>query len=133
MDHALGVGIGQRAGGRAGDAECLLGRELPLALETVPEILPLDERHGEPELAGHVAGIEHAKDVGVLEARGETDLPREAVGAQREGQLRVQHLERHLAAAPDVARQVDGGHAAAAELALEEVAAGEGRAQILRH
>ena len=54
---------------------------------------------------------------------------REAVGAQGEGELRVQHLERHLAAAPDVARQVDGGHAAAAELALERIAAGERRAQ----
>ena len=57
----------------------------------------------------------------VLEARGEPDLAQEALGAERIGELGVQHLERDRAVVPQVLREPDRGHAAAAELTLEGV------------
>ena len=57
----------------------------------------------------------------VLEPGGELDLAQEALGAERIGELGVEHLERDRAVVPEVLREPDRGHAAAAELALERV------------
>ena len=93
--------------------------------EPVAEDLALDERHGEPELAGGLARVVDGQDVRVLQPGGEADLALEALGAERVGQLGVQHLERDGAVVPDVVREIDRRHAAAAELALDRVVAGE--------
>ena len=61
----------------------------------------------------------------MLEVGGGLDLGEEPLGADHGGQLGPQHLDRHLAVVPEVLRQVDGGHAARAELALEAVAVGQ--------
>ncbi len=53
------------------------------------------------------------------------DLPEKALGAEGGGELRVQHLERHLAAVFEVLRQVDCGHSPAANLPLDRVSIGE--------
>ena len=66
----------------------------------------------------------------MLQARGDADLAQEALGAERRGELGAQHLERDLAVVPEVVGEVDRGHAAAAELALDRVAAGEGRLEL---
>ena len=58
----------------------------------------------------------------MLEPGGEPDLALEAVGAEGGGELGVQHLQRDRAVVPEVVGQVDGRHAAAAELALDRVA-----------
>jgi hypothetical protein len=47
------------------------------------------------------------------------DLAQEAVGAEGVGQLRMEELERDRPAAAEVAGQLDRGHAAPAQLALE--------------
>ena len=62
----------------------------------------------------------------MLEPGGDADLALEPLGAERRGELRMEHLERDRAVVPEVLREVDRGHAAAAELALEPVAVGEG-------
>ena len=62
----------------------------------------------------------------MLEVGGDLDLGQEPLGAEHGGQLGAQHLERDLAVVPQVVREVDGGHAARAELALDAVAVGEG-------
>ena len=54
------------------------------------------------------------------------DLGQEPLGADHGGELGAEHLERDLAVVAEVLGQVDGGHAAGAELALEAVAVGEG-------
>ena len=61
------------------------------------------------------------------------DLALEALGAERGGELGQEDLEGDRAVVAEVVRQVDDGHAAAAELALERVAVGEGVAQAVRH
>ena len=64
-----------------------------------------------------------------LEGGGGLDLLDETIGAEDRGQLRLQDLERDVAVVLLVARQVDGGHAAFAELTLDRVAAREGGVQ----
>ena len=79
-----------------------------------------------------LAGVEHGEDVGMLQPRGEPHLPEEPLRAQRGGQLGVQHLERHRPVVLQVPDEIDHGHAATPELALEGVAAGEALPQALR-
>ena len=56
------------------------------------------------------------------EAGGEPDLPDEPLGAQRVRQLGMEDLQGDGAVVPEIAGEIDRGHAAAAELALEHVA-----------
>ena len=69
-----------------------------------------------------LAGVVDREDVGMLEPGGEPDLALEALGAERGGELGMEHLERDRAVVPEVLGEVDRGHAPAAELALERVA-----------
>jgi hypothetical protein len=62
----------------------------------------------------------------MLQAGGDPDLPHKALGAEREGQILVQDLEGDRPIVPEIAGQVDRGHAAPAQLALEQVAVVEG-------
>ena len=133
VHDAVLVGVVERAGGLAGDAERVVHRELALAAEPVAEALALDERHGEPEPAGGLARVVDGQDVGMLEPGGEPDLALEPLGAERGGELGEQDLEGDRAVVAEVVGQVDDGHAAAAELALEGVTVGEGVAQAVRH
>ena len=127
------VGVVEGAGGLDRDAERVVERELALAAEPVAEALALDEGHGEPEPASGLARIVDGQDVGMLQPGGEADLALEPVGAERGGELGEEDLERDGAVVAEVVRQVDDGHAAAAELALDGVAVGEGVAQAVRH
>ena len=52
------------------------------------------------------------------------DLSLKAVGAKRDRQFRVQHLQRHRPVVPEIVGQIDRGHAAPAQLALEAVTLG---------
>ena len=67
---------------------------------------------------------------------GEADLALEALGAERGGELWAEDLERHRTVVTEIARQVDRGHAPAAELTLDRVPALQGGAQFggpIRH
>ena len=121
------MGEGERIGRLARDPERVRHGELGLPAEPVAQALAPDEGHGEPEQGrrpghGQLAGIEHREDVGMLEPGGEVDLAEEALGAQGGGELGVEHLDRDRPVVPEVAGEPDGGHAPAAELALERVA-----------
>ena len=72
------------------------------------------------------ARVEHGEDVRVLEPGGEPNLGEEPLGAERPSELGVQDLEGDGAVVAEVVRAVDRRHAAAAELGVETVAAGEG-------
>ena len=69
----------------------------------------------------------------MLEPGGEPDLALEPIGPERGGELGEQDLEGDRAVVAEVLGQVDHGHAAAPELALEGVAVGEGIPQPVRH
>jgi hypothetical protein len=57
----------------------------------------------------------------MLQAGGQLDLALEPVGADQRPQLGTQDLQRDGAFVPDIAREIDGSHPAAAELALDHV------------
>ena len=65
--------------------------------------------------------IQDRQDVGMLQLRRERDLPTKAFGAQRLGELRMQHFERNRASVLQVLREIDSCHPAAANLAIDRV------------
>ena len=101
-------------------------RELLLAVEPVAQRLALDEGHDVEEVAVGLARVEQRQDVRVLEVGRELDLGQEALGADHGGELGAQDLERDAAVVPDVLGEIDRGHAAGADLAVEAVAVRQG-------
>src|SRR5688500_11518573 len=65
----------------------------------------------------------------MLEVGSDPDLAEKTVGSEYRAQLREQHLESDVPVVPEIARQVDGRHPAAAYLAVDGVATGERRVQ----
>jgi len=62
----------------------------------------------------------------MAQSRGKLDLAEEAFAAQRFGDIGAEDLYRDLASVLAIVGEVDGGHTALAELAIEAVAVGEG-------
>ena len=62
----------------------------------------------------------------MLEVRGDLDLGQEPLAAQDGGELGVKQLDRHAPAMAQVLGEIDGGHPALAELALDPIAVGDG-------
>ena len=62
----------------------------------------------------------------MLEPRGELDLAQEPLGTEGGGELGLEHLEGDRPVVLEVAGEIDRGHAAAPELALEHVAVAQG-------
>lgn len=71
----------------------------------------------------------HRNDVGVLQTGGELDLTEKTVGAERLGELGMEHLECHRAVVAKVVGQVHHSHPASAELAVDAVVLRECRLQ----
>ena len=61
----------------------------------------------------------------MLEIRGEADLLKEPFGAKHGCELGVQYLDGDTPVVLAVVREIDGGHATRAELALEHEASAE--------
>ena len=126
MDDPLPVSGVERAGDLLGEPDRVVHGELLLSVEPAPERFAIDERHDVEQQAVGGTGVEQREDVGVLKRRGELDLGEEALGAQDRGKFRVKDLDGDWPVMPQVFRQVDGGHASAAELVLDRVGGGEG-------
>ncbi len=129
VDDVVAVRVAQGVGHLPADLERLLERELPLALEPLPQRLTLDERHDVVEEAGGFAGVVEGQDVGVAQARREANLPEKPLGAEAGGELGAENLESDRPVVLEVAGEVHHGHAARAEFPLDRVAGGEGGAQ----
>ena len=61
----------------------------------------------------------------MLEVRRDANFAEEPIGAEHRAELRVEELDGDWSLVPDVVREIDGGHAAGADVALDRVAAGE--------
>ncbi|MEJ2504079.1 MAG: hypothetical protein P8177_12345 [Gemmatimonadota bacterium] len=133
MHDPLVVGVLERRRHPPPQLHRLVHRQLLLPVQRLPQALPLDVRHDVEEEAVRFTRIEQGQDVGMLEVRRGPDLREEPLPAHHGGQLRLQHLERHLPAVLQVLRQVDRGHATLTELALDPVAALQGAVQALDH
>jgi hypothetical protein len=66
------------------------------------------------------------------ELRGDLDLAQEPVRAEERRELGVQDLEGDRAVVLEVLGETDGGHAAAAQLALDLVPAGKGSPEAIQ-
>jgi hypothetical protein len=75
--------------------------------------------------------VDESDDVGVLKLGGKPDLAQEPLGAEHGGKLGAEDLERHEPVVPKIACEIDRGHAAAAELALEHVAVSQVRLELI--
>ena len=93
--------------------------KLPLALQPRAQRLALDERHHVEEQPAGVAAVEQRQDVRMLQLRRRLDLGEEPLGAERGAEVRMQDLDRDVAVVLEVVREIDGRHAAGAELALD--------------
>ncbi len=129
MNDSTRVRVRQRVRDFARDAHRVGDRQLTLALEAGAQRFAFDERHHVVELCGRAAAVEQRQDVRMLKARGESDLFEESLRTQHRRELRVQYLHRDFAPVADVFGQVDGRHAARAELTLEAVTVGESRGE----
>jgi hypothetical protein len=129
VHHAASVGEVERAGEEREQTQGLVEGQLLLAREPGPQRLALDVGHHVVEQAVGRPGVEEREQVGMLQVRGGPDLAQEPLGADDGGELGAQHLDGDLAVVLEVVGEVDGGHAAGTEFALEPVAVGEGRAQ----
>ena len=63
---------------------------------------------------------------------GDLDLGQKAIGAEHRAELRLEHLDRDVAVVLQVVREVDGRHAAGAELPLDAVARAKGGLQTVQ-
>ena len=102
-------------------------------LQSLAQAVAFDEGHDVVKKAVRLAGIEHAQDVRMVQARGDANLVLEALGSERHRDLRLEHLDGDLAMVPDVLGEIDRSGAADAELAFESVLAGQGQGQALRN
>jgi len=66
------------------------------------------------------------KDVRVLQIGGRADFRQESFGAQRRGEVGMQHFHSDAALVPQVPREIDGGHAAAPDFPIDLVTTAEG-------
>ncbi len=130
VNHSLLVRVLQRIGHLGGNLHRLVDAELQLAIELVPQSLPLYVRHGVVQelrtaLCRGAAAVVHRQNVRVLEPRHRLDFLDEPLGAEHSRQLGPQHLQRDLPVVLQVLRQVDGGHAAFTKAAFDTVPIGE--------
>ena len=68
----------------------------------------------------------------MLQVRGGLDLFQESLGAEDGGEFGTEDLEGDFAVVAEVVREIDRGHAALTEFAVEAVAVGEGRGERFR-
>jgi hypothetical protein len=101
-------------------------RQLAPLAEPFAESLAFDVRHHVVEETGRIARVEQAEDMGVLESRGDLDLPPKAVRPECGRELWAQHFDGDFAPVLEIFRQIDRRHAARSELALEPVAVAQG-------
>jgi hypothetical protein len=108
------------------DRERLPDAELLLALEQIPQRLALHVRHDVEEELTRPAAVVQRQDVGMLEIGGQGDFREEPLGSDDRRQLGSENLHRHLPLVLQVVGEVDGGHPAHPEHALDAVAVGQG-------
>ena len=129
VDHVARVGDAEPARDldRVGDR--LLGVERADPSDPLLQRLALDVLEDDVGVAAVLAGVDHRDDVGVGELGHRPRLLAEALElVLLLGHLAVHDLDRDRPVEGLVAGQVDGRHAAAAQLRLQPVAAGEHRA-----
>ena len=111
------------------DADRLVHGERPVARQPILQRIPLHVLHHVEEQLVRFVGFEEGDDVGVGKLRREEDFALEAPAPQVVASRRRQHFDGHAPAELHVGGEVDGRHAALAQLTYEGVAPREGTGQ----
>ena len=126
VDHALGVGEGERVGDATDDERRLRRRRAPAFLAQLAQVAALQEFHRDVGALVADAGIEDGDDVRMAQAAGGARFVQEQRierFALLVGDLDVERLDRDQARQQRIVGREDGAQAALAELVLERVAA----------
>ena len=122
MNHAASVRVLQRLGHRGSNPHRFVNRQLLVAVQTVPECVPLHVGHHIEQEGIRLARIEQRQDMRVLQVGRRLDLSQKPFRADDCGQLGLQDLERDLSLMPEIISEINRGHPALTELALDLVA-----------
>ncbi len=133
VDDAVRMGVAQGAQHLGGDPHGPVERKRALARHPLPKGLALHVGHGIPQPTRRFARVVHGENVRMLQAGGDPDLLEESLRSERGGELGAQDLERDGPIVPEIVGEVDHGHAAAAELALDALPVGKSATQAVRH
>ena len=96
-----------------------------VASEMVAKGAALDIRGDIVEKAVRLARVVERQQMRMVQPGHDPDLAQEALGAEHLGESRLQDLERDDAVVPQVAGEIDHGHAAVADLTIDGVPARE--------
>src|SRR5262249_39293646 len=93
--------------------------------QPVAKRLSFHDRHDEEQDAACVTRVVEREDVGMIESRREPNLLKKPLAPERFGEIGAENLDGDIAIVAKIAGQVNGGHAARAELSLEAIATRE--------
>ena len=126
MHHAALVRVGERPGRLLHQPGGGARGERPMPLDPLPQRLAVHEAHHEEHPLAVILDDVDRHDVRMGEPGGGTCLAQKPLARRRVGcESRGQDLDRHRPVERHVARQQHDAHAAAAQLALDGVTAGE--------
>ena len=126
MDDARAVRVRESPRHLAQHPGGLAWQQRTARADTLAECDPVDVRHDDVHEAATLAGGIDGNDVRVTQPRDRLRFAEKGlaqIGAS--GERRRQHLDRDGPSQPRLAREIDDAHAAAAELPLERVLAGQ--------
>ena len=129
VNDAVAVRIVERARHCARQADRLVDGELLLTLQARAERFAGHIRHDVEEQPFRLARVEERQEMRVLQVRGDANLGKKPLGPEERAELRVEDLESDRAVVPPISCEVDGGHPAAPDLALDLVLARKGVTQ----
>ena len=125
----MAVGVVQRTCNLGRDAHCFIDGELLLARQLVAQGFAPHVGQHVPHKPFAFARFDEGENVRMVELRADANLFEESLGTEHRGELGAEHLEGHFAVELSIAGEIDCGHPALAELALDRVSARESRAE----
>jgi hypothetical protein len=130
VENPVPVRVGER-GGHAPSQGDGLGRGEPgQPVQAGTERSLPDVGHHVERVAGRLARVEQREDVGVLELGDRGDLPEELGHPDAAHRFGADHLDRDGSTVAHVAAEVHGAHATGAQLGVDQVAVGDGPAEV---
>jgi hypothetical protein len=131
MDDLLGVSEVEGIAYLTGELDSVRQGKLLFSVEPRTQRLPFHKRHHIVQEAAGLTGIVQCQNVGMLKPGGDSDFTEEAVGTDRCGQLGAENLDGDGPIVSGVMGQINGGHAALADQALDGIAPFERSTQLV--
>ncbi len=125
MDDVVPMRVIERISHLDGDAERFVNGYRWAARKPIAQRLSRHDRHHEVQAAARFARVVEREDMRMIQAGGQLDLSKKALAAERFREIGTQDFDRDFPAVLVVVGQVDRGHTARSELAVESILMGE--------